>query len=285
MDSINRNPPTSVAGRFNTDHYYEIGNKHEVCQDYATSGLLAELAFGIISDGCSGSRDVDFGCRAMVFATKDALLNGMAFAPAQDFGKFVFERATKACSSFASLHPRALDATLLVALANSQQVRVLVFGDGVIVIRKPSGTQIVHIEYGTPAPFYLSCQHDPERFEQYKREAGLPKELETVDLQGGLKHVSHSKVSFADPVELVLPTNEVTSVSVISDGINTFREGDDSFLNYQNLVDEFTVYKSVVGSFQSRRMIFFRKSCLKNQQTHFDDISVATIIVQPEFFK
>ena len=269
----------------NTDHYYEIGHKHKVCEDYAVSGSLGELAFAIISDGCSASTDVDFGCRALAFATKDALLNGMAFAPAAEFGEFVIRRAFNASAGFSSLHPKALDATLLVALANEEKVRLLMFGDGVAVIRKPSGCQIVHVEYGTPAPFYLSYQLDKDRLSEYQTQCNLPKEITTVTLTGGLKDTKIENPSYANPVELTFPRQDVTLISVTSDGINTFHEGDDTAIDYLEFVDEFTTYKSIAGVFQSRRMSFFKKICQEKQRTHHDDISVATIIVQPEYFK
>ena len=268
-----------------TDHHYEIGHKHKVCEDYATSGMLDSLAFAIVSDGCSASTDVDFGCRAMAFAAKDALLNGMAFAPAKDLGEFIIQRAAKNSFAFSSLHPKALDATLLMALVNDDQVRLLIYGDGVAVIRKTSGYEVVHVEYGTPAPFYLSYQLDKDRLKEYEGSMDVPKEVTTTVSSGGLTETKPSRVPYANPVEIIYPRQDVTMISVISDGINSFREGDDAPISYKDVVDEFTVYKSVAGVFQSRRMLFFKGVCQKLQRTHYDDISVATIIVQPEHFK
>jgi hypothetical protein len=61
-----------------TDSYFEIGNTHEVCQDYALSGKLNDnLYYAIITDGCSQSHkecgEVDLGARVVAYAARDAL--------------------------------------------------------------------------------------------------------------------------------------------------------------------------------------------------------------------
>jgi len=278
----------------NTDHYYEIGHKHEICEDYAASGLLGELAFAFVSDGCSASTDVDFGSRALIFAAKDALLNGMAFAKAEDLGDFIIGRAEQAGKVFASMHPLALDATLLMTVANEERVRLLMFGDGVFIIRRPDGLTVVEVEYAptvndNPAPFYLSYQLDLERLKNYANSCGKPKTIRTTTCDGPLKAIEIKTVVETVPydrvTELSFRREEVTMAAVVSDGIGTFREGDDTRIDCLDMIDDFTLYKTTKGSFQQRRMMSLKRECRERMRTHGDDISIATIIVQPDFFK
>jgi len=44
------------------DHHFCIGKTHKVCEDYATSGITEDgVTYAIASDGCSSSKDTDFG--------------------------------------------------------------------------------------------------------------------------------------------------------------------------------------------------------------------------------
>lgn len=57
------------------DAFFTIGKTHTVCQDYAHAGFIpgTDQAYAIVSDGCSGSPDTDFGSRFMVTAAIQVL--------------------------------------------------------------------------------------------------------------------------------------------------------------------------------------------------------------------
>lgn len=68
-------------------------------------------------------------------------------------------------------------------------------------------------------------------------------------------------------------------ISVISDGINSFRNADSTSIPWENLIDEFTSYKNFEGDFVLRRISAFKRKCAKEGITHYDDISIASIVV------
>jgi len=60
------------------DSFFFIGDSHEICEDYAVSGIhhLNEaetniVPYGIVGDGCSAAKNVDFGSRFLVKAAEN----------------------------------------------------------------------------------------------------------------------------------------------------------------------------------------------------------------------
>ncbi len=54
----------------NTDCFYSIGHSHKVCEDYALSGTIGDtLAYAVVCDGCSSSKQVDVGARLLAHNT------------------------------------------------------------------------------------------------------------------------------------------------------------------------------------------------------------------------
>ena len=71
----------------NTDCYYEIGHSHIFCEDYALAGIVNNIGYAIVSDGCSSSDNVDVGARvlahiAKVFLRNLCLCNADVYRPA-----------------------------------------------------------------------------------------------------------------------------------------------------------------------------------------------------------
>ena len=65
-----------------TDSYFKIGKSHKVCEDYARAKEIPhpylakeKLPYAVVSDGCSGSEDTDFGSRLMAISVETALRN------------------------------------------------------------------------------------------------------------------------------------------------------------------------------------------------------------------
>ena len=63
------------------DSFFAIGSTHKINQDYAWGGMpnthwseysmSAPRAIAIVSDGCSSSKDTDFGSRLLAQSAKD----------------------------------------------------------------------------------------------------------------------------------------------------------------------------------------------------------------------
>src|SRR3954469_11076065 len=98
----------------NADHAFFIGNTHTVCQDYAMSGVTEDGAYAIVCDGCSSSPEVDFGARALALSAKRTLMKGGSEFIPDLFGKVTIDNLRNIESLF-TVHPQALDATLLIA--------------------------------------------------------------------------------------------------------------------------------------------------------------------------
>ncbi len=159
------------------DAHYEIGYSHNVCEDYALAGVNDDLAYAIVSDGCSSSEHTDVGARILAHITKDALLylqdRKLLYDKAFMDSKFpsVFEEIIlkKAIEVKQALHLGypVFDATVLMAatIGDSQCV-FYAKGDGHLAILYPDGRiKVTSISYSSNAPFYMSydMSHDKER--------------------------------------------------------------------------------------------------------------------------
>src|SRR5215471_7910586 len=103
----------------NTDFYLERGKDHAICEDFAATGMVDGSGFAMVSDGCSSSKEVDFGSRILVHAARDNLLPLLASRASfdgVDFGKATIAKAGKVIGCFAALPVSVLDATLLLAV-------------------------------------------------------------------------------------------------------------------------------------------------------------------------
>ena len=87
-----------------------------------------------------------------------------------------------------------------------------------------------------------------------------------------VEYVPFIPVFFENTVE------EGDIIAVVSDGINSFRN-ENGNISYIDLVDEFIGFKNTIGEFAKRRINAFKRKCLKENITHSDDISIATIII------
>ena len=262
----------------NNDHDFFIGKDHETCEDYSLSGTFEDISYAIVCDGCSASPDVDFGARALALSARETLINPYMrgyVGEYSSFGKVVIDKASHVFNIFTHLHPQALDATLLVAFVKDRMLTCYIYGDGVFIHRSKTTTRLVHIDFLSGAPAYLSYNLDNKRKLLYDVEANLSKHvIDTID--GSFEPKSLKPF---DPVVITSPVNDGDIISVCSDGINSFRKPDNESINWKDLVEEFVGYKNFNGEFVKRRMSAFKRKCHKECITHYDDVSIATIVI------
>ena len=260
----------------NANSAFQIGKDHLVCEDYALAYAGPAITYAIVSDGCSASPEVDFGARCLAMSAKRELrLNNdlLAFS-----GKKAIANAQRVIDVFPYLSPQFLDATLLVAAVNGNHLLVEMYGDGVMVHRKKDGVMAVHVQLSSGAPDYLSYHLDPVRKQAYDKIEDN-KKVDTILSEGKL---DTSRTGDYDPFDpFIYDTNvaEGDVIAVISDGINSFRKMNNDPIPWNDLIDEFTAYKTFEGEFVLRRIAAFKRKCLKEGVTHSDDISVAAIVV------
>ena len=258
----------------NSNSCFYIGNDHHICEDYALEGGDDYFTYAIVSDGCSASESVDFGARVLAMSAKKVLKeieNGNDLN-AEEFGEEAIQNAAKVIDIFQYLSYQCLDATLLVAWVQNKNLRIYAYGDGMILHRKKNDTKIFHIHLTSNAPDYLSYNINVIRRKQYNELKDNKKEV-WISYDG-----IHDYKPF-DPFVYEFPVEEGDVISLISDGINSFRKADYTPIPWQELVDEFTLYKNFEGEFVLRRISAFKRKCLKEGWVHSDDISIASIVV------
>ena len=273
----------------NADHAFYIGNTHPVCQDYALSGVVENGAFAIVCDGCSASPDVDFGARALALSAKRTL--GISTDMNYDiFGKITVDNI-KSIGDYFPLHPQALDSTLLVAFVKDNMFKVHIYGDGVFFHKSEDNLHLIHVDFESNTPAYLSYYLDKLRLKRYE------------DTVIGSKHIidiSISKEGFQNFTDVDNPNNVIETenyikpfeaasfegkvkvgdvIGVCSDGINTFKDANSSDINWRDMICEFIDYKSTQGVFVQRRMGFIKRQWAKTLTTHYDDVSISAIVV------
>jgi hypothetical protein len=264
----------------NADSTFQIGKDHIVCQDYALSAAGAGIAYAIVCDGCSASPDVDFGARALAMAAKNRLWFTGApwFTNAKTFGYDVIRDANKIFSIFPRLHPQALDATLLIAWVQDNKLTAVMYGDGVIIHRSKTESHLTHVTLTSGAPDYLSYHLDSARKDSYDKMGDNEKEVTICVANPAISCIVDKSQPF-DPVIIERGVQEGDMIAVISDGINSFRKQDNTPIDWKELMEEFTGFKTTEGEFVKRRIGAFKRKCLKDNTTHSDDISIASIVV------
>ena len=263
----------------NTDSFYQIGKDHVTCEDYALSDIIVSdnLPYAIVCDGCSASPDVDFGARILAKAAEQTIFfhNNYNDINYELFSALTVQTASKIYNVFPTLHPQALDATLLVAWVDKGILTCYIYGDGVFIHKSQNATRLVHVDFVSGAPAYLSYNLDTKRKQNYMVEANFDKHvIDTID-----GSFDYKRMKPFDPVVITAPVNSGDIISVCSDGINSFRHSNDDPIKWTELVEEFSGYKNFTGEFVNRRINAFKRRCKKENITFLDDISIASIVI------
>lgn len=267
----------------NADAFFTIGHSHEVCQDYALAGETDDAIYAVLCDGCSSGKHTDLGARAIAHAAVSKLSESARTfneLPHNAISALVMERASTIRNL--GLPFSALLATLLVAYIQKRSLtgRILMFGDGVVAIHRAGVLKTVfHVEYTDNAPFYpfydthdigadaLTTLYPTNRRKMRKimfRDDGT---VETdVTTEGPMHEITTIWIDASE-----------TSVSLLSDGVEQFRNADTSTRDWLEVVKEATAYKSTEGQFVRRRANAMLRKMRKDQGIHDDDFSIAAI--------
>jgi Protein phosphatase 2C len=275
----------------NTDFYLERDREHAVCEDFATAGMVGRQGFALVSDGCSSSKEADFGSRILVHAARDNLTPLLASGASFDavgFGEATIAKAGKALGCFAGLPVSVLDATLLLGLVRPDNsvggfsANVYFWGDGVAVVQKHERVIATLLRFPRNAPFYLSYALNVARQQAYLDQHGGRKEVVrvTFDLAGKELSRENRRATGSNPLA---PCHEQfdleagDSLALVSDGITQFFAADNTPIPWETLTPKFVDFKRAKGVFVRRRMNFFEKENHAAGVRHLDDLSVAAI--------
>jgi len=261
------------------DAYFAMGKSHTVCQDYAGvkgTGVGVRVA---VSDGCSSSPDTDFGSRFLVKATLSSPAFALPTAP------YIARIANEGALAM-DLPTSCLDATLLVAEVYMDELRVVMFGDGVIDIEfKNGGRSTFSIEFEREAPAYPSYFLRPDDLTLYLEKYGTRRVVVMSPstnggaIEGVVEKVTRETYGYS----MGFNWNVIRRVTMCSDGVRSFRRvvspGVFENVPLQQVLAEITNIHSTAGQFMVRRMRrFLYDFCPKNGWFHEDDVAVATIL-------
>lgn len=281
-------------GDISVDHYTEIGSSHLVCQDYALSGIYKGVPYAIVSDGCSGADFSEIGAQTLCFSAKAALEEYIDTAsdfdlPTPDLEKLlkevIYERALKTIQCNA-LPESCLQATLMIAFIYNEKLHTLVWGDGLIIIKriehstKEKEMVVEEIEYPSNAPFYLFA--NKELYEKYvadKRKLvryTFGKDRPYYEMGQGDKPKGGERPVY-EPLHETEPAEFVISITLSSDGLKSYK--DKRPILPWDVAKKVTNYASSCESFVRRCMSFLKKKNVKEGITHYDDIATATILL------
>lgn len=270
----------------NSDSFFTIGQSHKVCQDYAAHGIkrfvdvspVQEMPYAIISDGCSGSPNSDFGSRILTktaehrldFVDRNICRNSDLLKIVADLG----------------LNPACLHATLIIASLENEVFDVKCYGDGVIAARKNDGTIVAtQIKFDSGAPYYLYYDI-ANLWENWVKEFGTKaiKTICSISPEGKTEEFDSIKFEWENFVEVKFPADDYDLVAIFSDGIESFEQKNTTAtakysetVPMTTILKEIMAFKSVNGEFVQRRCNAAFKKFKQNNWFNTDDFSVGVI--------
>lgn len=264
----------------NVDHFIHIGDSHKVCEDYALSGM-DPIPHVIVSDGCSSSRNTDVGARILCYLARQYInyRHDVFEFDQEEMGYWIIHNA-ETTARHLGLNKSALDATLIVAVANDFYVDVFFFGDGYALF----DNWIHSVEFGpSNAPYYLSYKLDSERNDAYhsmKNEIIIRRHTlnDTHIVQRG-------NLAYDKYFHLRKARRTISTASIFSDGVASFyRKEDNNMLPAWLAIGQFemTDFPVKTGDFLKRTLGSRRGSISIAKElgyVNIDDFSMGTILL------
>jgi len=261
-----------------TDSFCWIGHSHISNQDYTNIGPKHI----IVSDGCSGSPNTDWGSRFISKAAEKSL----GYFPGEAFALATINEATKMRMA-ADLSPMCLDATLLVATQVDNKIIAKMYGDGVIIFITPRGMEVHSLEYIKEAPFYINYLNDKSRLDGFTNHFGFEQCLTKFTLNNGvIIDDSIDEYSSKEYYSVVAPL-DTKAVILMSDGVRSFMKrvitessASQEHVELHIVLEKMLDFKNYFGAFVERRMKKFVKIQMPELGwQNMDDVSVAGMIL------
>lgn len=291
-----------MSKKLNIDGFYEIGKSHAICQDYVfTEKLSDNFCYGILCDGCSGSPFTDLGARILVHHAKKAIKTQflvdpnfseyLAFAYSYLSEKIIINEAILSAERM-DLPRQCLDASIwiIIVLKKDKETVYSVFGwgDGVLIVKETEKTTIRSVNY-LPSqigegPYYLNYYSDSARTSAYLKRFPDELEIENIVVEKDKINTTKEKCPYCTPTVLKISScdsSPIHSVSISSDGLKTFnhKESENPLVwASKRYID----YQSFEGVFVERRMKALSRRDMKDGISHYDDISMVSVIELPE---
>jgi len=273
------------------DSYYEIGNDHVVCDDYALHGQVNGMYYAIVADGCSSSKNTDIGSRIVAHSAvvalskindpsflspeKDSLLVDAPFPVSSALGNLILGELHHMSKSIL-LPSSAFDSTLVLLLLYKNRLWHFMWGDGSIIWSYGDQLQLLQVKYHDEAPYYLSYQLDPIRDHAYCEQFKWQNKEICYTLGFDSRHFSEPLQPYFEYKDLDYFNNyDSVSVVVTTDGIDSYNH-----LPVEIAAKQYVDYKNTAGYFVTRRMRRIRRNCLNDNIEHYDDIACAAMHIK-----
>lgn len=290
-----------------SNSYFQIGNSHKFCEDFALHYHDENHGLAIVCDGCSSSGilngmrspiNVDFGSRILANIMKNLInefgieaISMMSFNNKNKYSNSIFcnlkLQILTALNSM-DIPVGVLDSTCIVAgMDNSGKGRVAFLGDGVCVFQSKNFWRICVVEYESGAPYYISYLLSESRGCGYSENFGKNSKkvtfynyyLDTNTFVKDCEHITDSQ----EYLVLNFNQNEIqyNNVSVFSDGIHTFgtreqiRSGKNIEIN--KIIDILCKFHNIKGEFVIKRFNLLNNWCKENSINHYDDLSMSCV--------
>lgn len=265
------------------DSAFRIGSTHAVCQDYAVAGLCERgRPYAVLSDGCSSSTDTDVGARLLVKAA-ERLLRESGGPPASGLAGLHAEAARLALSwaEMLGLRPQAVDATLLTAHLNGEELVIGCSGDGVVCLQTVEGALDAYaVSYPEGYPVYPAYAHQPARLRALAEAGRARKEvtrLRAASIEERLRTESVSEGGALTEV-FAVKADGYRFAALFSDGVQSFSlSGRAEAVLLETVLPELVSFKNTRGAFVGRRMQMFLKDCQQKGWRHADDVTLAAL--------
>ncbi len=262
------------------DNIFVMGDGHKICDDYAWSGMIqGRFPCAIISDGCSQSKFTDIGSRILVMGMISTLnlLKLEKNTPEENYHliNHLLGETISGVRESMGLPINSLDATILMALKLDDGLFTFTYGDGCMIIRNHTTDSIApfRVDYPFNAPYYFNYTLNDDMKMSYLEKF----KDETVNLDGHIATVEEHVNDHRSRYDWFpcLDDGHYT-VTVMSDGVDTFFEGDIN-LSPSEVWKDITAFKNFKGEYVKRKVGMFLHRHAKKNIKHYDDIAVASI--------
>jgi hypothetical protein len=238
-----------------------------------------------LSDGCSSSPDTDIGARLLVRALDRILIED------RTRGSDELHREA-ACTALGwaeliGVPAEAVDATLLSARVEGNELIVACSGDGVIVLESPAGgLEVYAISSPSGYPFYPAYVHQPERLAEMIDQRRCVKELKHFRRESPQAGFELLEVTTSESLTEVFTLNvlDYKYAGIASDGLNSFFRTQPSATGNRlepvcltEVLSRFWSFKNSHGAFVERRLKKFKKDAEARSWDHADDLSLGVI--------
>jgi len=265
----------------NADSAFLIGTTHAVCQDYSIAINTASSSYVIVSDGCSTSPHTDIGARLLVQAAVQIIRRS-----GKEILASLSEEASRLALEWAhclGLTSQSVDATLLAAYSDGDDLIISATGDGVIVLEPKEGpTEVYSIAFPSGFPLYPAYIHQSERLGAWRANKQAYKEVRRF--KGSLSEPVESRQSTCASETFRFKANDFKRVTLISDGVHSFYKTQQSHTSKQlspvpldQILEDLISFKGGTGSFVARRLQKLKRTLFAKNTHHLDDLSVATL--------